>query len=934
MRSLLACMMRQSDKLEKFKQTRQPSDALHCKFSASNLGPVAGDNSYGHLQLDAVALFLLALAQMTASGLVLIYTAEEVAFVQNLVFYIDSAYTVCDYGIWERGDKTNHGLPELNSTSIGMAKAALEAMSELDLFGSCGGNQSSVHVLADDSQNCAAVLENMLPRESCSKETDAGLLSVIGFPAFALDNEEVIGNTRNCIVGMLEGRYGCCRFLRDGYRTAVEDSSRLYYEPWELKQFENIECEWPLFFCYLLLEALFAEDEAKADKYARLLDSLTVKSETGFPLLPESFAVPGDKVASERSHPGSQDRQAVGRCPTCGLSQSMPCAAYLGTGFLRPQELDPIGRRLALEPKPDLVVQVVVIAEDAKIKKTLQSRYGLKQVQDFSEVHSATRIRVFPAKVLGHFYRHLGRCPTLGLSGRPISDVGILATSRLYNVGSRTFLDHHSFYLSLDVNFLLDLFRTDVAYLKSTWSAVGRPLFVIPVYHWYFNPDTAEASQTALLTTIRKLQSGYINGTRVTLGNLADFVDTSCVTQMSFLNSSQSDGLLAKARATAANESALFSRGRCRLGSTASVHSRTFGSSESSPEDQCSVRTRSRRQPPSSAAASAAAAATASRRRKSLVLSNAVSEELGEDLDVTDAGFGLDSFAIHAAAAAAAAATSSFDEDRQHSVDHSSPLAMAYQRLNSVCEGSGLRRTASWRAVIEDCEELCEGKLDNSMTHRLRKPATLEHVDSGENMKRVLRHGQDRDRGHLGVGNGDEGRTLSGHRLSELADKELLRKLEASDQLYEQGLDYDTGWQEAAGPVTVRDLVKELYEKAGSLRQWWLVRFTAGMLDKRVENLPMFLTDLLVTVGLPPEPQHAVINSPLASGVLAARIRAACAGDLTLGVLTQELLVYLSMLARTEPQLFASTCRVRVGLIVRVMGSEMGRALGLNGEDY
>jgi len=27
-----------------------------------------------------------------------------------------------DYGIWERGDKTNHGLPELNSSSIGMAK--------------------------------------------------------------------------------------------------------------------------------------------------------------------------------------------------------------------------------------------------------------------------------------------------------------------------------------------------------------------------------------------------------------------------------------------------------------------------------------------------------------------------------------------------------------------------------------------------------------------------------------------------------------------------------------------------------------------------------------------------------------------------------------------------------------------------------------------
>ena len=35
-------------------------------------------------------------------------------------FYPHSAFQ--DYGIWERGDKTNRGLPELNASSIGMAK--------------------------------------------------------------------------------------------------------------------------------------------------------------------------------------------------------------------------------------------------------------------------------------------------------------------------------------------------------------------------------------------------------------------------------------------------------------------------------------------------------------------------------------------------------------------------------------------------------------------------------------------------------------------------------------------------------------------------------------------------------------------------------------------------------------------------------------------
>ena len=59
------------------------------------------------LQIDATALYLLTLAQMTASGLQIIFTLDEVAFIQNLVFYIECAYVIPDYGMWERGDKSN-----------------------------------------------------------------------------------------------------------------------------------------------------------------------------------------------------------------------------------------------------------------------------------------------------------------------------------------------------------------------------------------------------------------------------------------------------------------------------------------------------------------------------------------------------------------------------------------------------------------------------------------------------------------------------------------------------------------------------------------------------------------------------------------------------------------------------------------------------------
>ena len=92
---------------------------------------MVGDHEWGHLQIDAISLYLLVLAEMTASGLQIIYTLDEVAIVQNLVFYIESAYCIADYGIWERGDKSNTGILELNSSSIGMAIAALEALDEL-----------------------------------------------------------------------------------------------------------------------------------------------------------------------------------------------------------------------------------------------------------------------------------------------------------------------------------------------------------------------------------------------------------------------------------------------------------------------------------------------------------------------------------------------------------------------------------------------------------------------------------------------------------------------------------------------------------------------------------------------------------------------------------------------------------------------------------
>ena len=99
--------------------------------------------------------------------------------------------------------KTNHGLTELNASSIGMCLAALEAIDGLDLFQSRGGFNSIIHVSPDEKARCQDILESLLPRESHSKEVGAALLPVISYPAFAVTDLNLINLTANGTVPFL-----------------------------------------------------------------------------------------------------------------------------------------------------------------------------------------------------------------------------------------------------------------------------------------------------------------------------------------------------------------------------------------------------------------------------------------------------------------------------------------------------------------------------------------------------------------------------------------------------------------------------------------------------------------------------------------------------------------------------------------------------------
>jgi phosphorylase kinase alpha/beta subunit len=531
MRGLLFAMMRQAPKVEAFKQTQSPSDALHAKYGTRTGHTVVGDHQWGHLQLDATSLFLLMLGQMTASGLHLIFTIDEVNFVQNLIYYIGRAYQTPDYGIWERGNKINSGQAELNASSVGMAKAALESLNGLDLFGVRGSQASVLHALGDEVARSRMTLESLLPWESSSKEVDAALLSVIGFPAFAVEDAELAALTRTRIVERLQGRYGCKRFGRDGHQTVVEDHSRLHYEAGELKQFEGIESEWPLFFTYLLLDCHFRHDTAGVQEYRRLLNEVLVERD-GFLLLPELYYVPAESIDAERARPHSQARVPNANVPLVWAQSLLYLGQMLEDGLLHRGDIDPLGRhhRVGMERRP--VVQIALLCEDQSLQLELEA-HGV-QTQTPQQI---APLQVRRAPELAAAYAQIGRNDKLNLSGRPVRLLRSLTTSKLFRIRGQemvflpSFLDPQQFYLTLDEHFRVAQIKSEIAYLGSHWRQAGRPTMTLLLSRTMW-----ESGREALLEWIGELQEGRCGEVAVRLGPLHQFSVTAGRERIDFLH--------------------------------------------------------------------------------------------------------------------------------------------------------------------------------------------------------------------------------------------------------------------------------------------------------------------------------------------------------------------------------------------------------------
>ena len=507
MRGLLQAMMKQSSKVERFKVTHHPMDALHAKYDTETGDIVVGDDQWGHLQIDATSLYLLSLAQMSQAGLKIIQREDERDFIQNLIYYIAKGYQVPDFGIWERGNKINNGTRELHASSIGMVKSALVAMNMTPFYLFDQAEPHYFYVNDDEIARCRMTLEQLLPRESLSKEVDAACLSITGYPAFAIESITLRDKTEHKIRHSLLGVYGCKRFLLDGHQTPLEDKHRLHYNNQELKNFEHIECEWPLFLVYEYVTALMRQQHDVAADYKQRIEKILVEQD-GYALLPELYQLQAHQLDAEKKKPGSQAREPNANMPLVWAQSLYYLGLLLEGGWISSDDIDPIGIRQSNKADQSVVINVVVIAETQAVCDAL-SRMGIIA----ETLDTIAPAQVISAEQFSTLHRATGANETIQMTGAPQTIPRPMETAIAYRSNGITNvvqsnIQNADSYLSYDVELMIENLRADWQYIARHWRSACSPLSVV----WVTEAHVVEQNIGILKSLVGALNTGAESG--------------------------------------------------------------------------------------------------------------------------------------------------------------------------------------------------------------------------------------------------------------------------------------------------------------------------------------------------------------------------------------------------------------------------------------
>ena len=202
---------------------------IHAKFHVEALHEITDD--WGHHQIDALGLFIFAVARGERNGVRVIRDRKDREMLQLLVSYLAAVryFSEPDNGMWEEA-------LDLHASSIGAAVAGLRELKYMQL----------AVVPAELIERGERALATLLPRESPSREVDLAQLSLL-WPYRIVDNiTEATILTR--VEGELVQARGINRYLGDNY----------------YRSDNGISAEWTMGFFWLSIIYADRKDEVKA----------------------------------------------------------------------------------------------------------------------------------------------------------------------------------------------------------------------------------------------------------------------------------------------------------------------------------------------------------------------------------------------------------------------------------------------------------------------------------------------------------------------------------------------------------------------------------------------------------------------------------------------------------------------------------------------
>lgn len=322
------------------------------------------------------------------------------------------------------------------------------------------------------------------------------------------------------------------------------------------KRFENIESEWPLFVCFLIIDGIFKQDSEQVNEHEKLLYERLLKRDPRFGdyLMPKYYYVPYNLIDNEKCQPDSVERLASAEGSSSDQVFLMGQAVLLTTrlllaGLVHPSELDPLRRHMPSHDRPkrigryssfqaissDLVVQTILIAESISLQ-AMMANYGI-QTQTPLEVEP---VQIWSSSELVKVYEYLGVNEKLRLKGRPARPIGALGTSKLYRICGQTILCYplifevSDFYLAQDMLLLIDDIQNELNFIGNYWRMSGRPTVCILIREEHLR----DVHFRDLLDLLVQFKNGQLkkSGLRIKTGRLQNLISSSCIEHLDFLH--------------------------------------------------------------------------------------------------------------------------------------------------------------------------------------------------------------------------------------------------------------------------------------------------------------------------------------------------------------------------------------------------------------